>query len=342
MPDGVVDALISLLPVIGGAIAGAGASVYVQGRKAKIDRQSAQLDAERDYVYEAHKRLYADFQPLLFQLAEACDSALRRFYNLAKASHLGALDLGPENWLNDKRDSYYRLSTIYRFMAPVVIFKLCQRRLTFVDLGVDEHLRKQYALARLIYQTWNDGHDLAGISPALTYLPRWRTGHASDDAVTSNVVQHIVLGELDLIAEAMTATDPDGRQRCMDFGEFREAYLDSKTRLHERASVAEALFTDFRPDRRPVLWRLLLCQATLWHAFIVSVSTHVTPNSTGPLAEIDRTALLWRRDGEATGADDVEFPLAAATAHARSELERAVQFRTAPDGKQAALSARRR
>jgi hypothetical protein len=64
--------------------------------KRKSDRELAQLNAElietqerrkaqRDYEYEARKRLYSELQPLLFQLVEASDNAYWRIQGLARA-----------------------------------------------------------------------------------------------------------------------------------------------------------------------------------------------------------------------------------------------------------------
>jgi hypothetical protein len=46
--------------------------------KAALQATQAQQDAYSAYVYDARRRLYAEFQPLLFQLVEACESAYNR------------------------------------------------------------------------------------------------------------------------------------------------------------------------------------------------------------------------------------------------------------------------
>jgi hypothetical protein len=194
---------------------------------------------------------------------------------------------------------------------------------------VSTRLRRQYTLARLIYQTWNDGYDLAKISPELPYTPMWRAPNPSDPEATSRVVQHIVIGELDLIAEAMTVAGHDGSQRCMDFGEFRQAFLDPTSTLNDRASIIKALFKDFRPDRRPVLWRLLLCQATIWETFIdTATATETTLPSGISVGQRAGRHLDWRRADvdAATLSQAVDIPLAAARAHAQAEFDRAVQY----------------
>jgi hypothetical protein len=320
-------ALIGLVGSLSGVAGGLAVKVWEARQKAADEERSSLRAAERSYQFDALKRLYTDFQPLIFELVEACDSASRRFGNLCKASRQGALDLGPRNWLNDEANPYYLLSTIYRFMAPVVLFKLCRRRLTFVDLRVNDHVRQQYALARLIYQTWNDGYEMKALSPFIDYEPTSRWLKPSDPRASTHVMQHIVIGELDLIAEAMTITGPDGRQRCMDFGEFLEAYKNAKSTLHERAAILTDLFRDFSPDRRPILWRLLLVQATVWKAFCDSAIESDNPVSLGlEPDERNLERLRWWKADHPAAQEEFVSHLGFAAAHARSEYERAVQY----------------
>lgn len=326
MSDDIRVAFIGLIAgVIGGVIAVVG-NALLQRQQAGYDERAAQLEAERSYQYDARKKLYTDFQPLMFQLVEACDSASRRLGNLTKASREGHLGLGPDNWLASESDTYYRLSTVYRFVVPVVLFKLCQRRLTFVDLGVDRHVRRQFALARLIYQTWNDGHDLAARTPALRYTPTSRRMNVDAPNAAELADQQVVIGELDLIAEAMAVDGPDGRQRPMDFGEFLAAFSDEGNEVHKRAKVMEDIFRAFRPDRRPVLWRLLLCQWVGWQAFIRSATDPTTTVDFGYVGDATLDKLEWRTEAEKSTKPDVASDLVIASNYAKYEYERAAQF----------------
>ena len=63
----------------------------LEGLKAQLVESQAERDAERDYRYEATKRLYADLQPLLFQLSETCESAYNHTRGLARAARDGNL-----------------------------------------------------------------------------------------------------------------------------------------------------------------------------------------------------------------------------------------------------------
>jgi hypothetical protein len=286
----------------------------------RVERQAGR-DAERDYAYEARKRLYTEFQPILFQLGEACESAYGRIANLTIASKKHALELHGENWLNDS--DYYRLSTIYRLIAPTVYVRLCRRRLTAVDLTVDPRLRTQYAIAKLIYSSWNDGYELADTIPGYEYRPQWLSPGPDDSTPDSSIAQHLVIGELDLVAEALTVTDKDETRRCIEYGEFEEAYRDERSPIHQRVSIVESLITDFRPDRRPVLWRLLLCQACLHKILMASIAAVDVPSPGEAIDSRERTENFdWRWKGAAISFEEaVEQPFAAAHDHLARKLD---------------------
>src|SRR6266571_930724 len=114
----------------------------LEAYKDTLVEQQEERNARRDYQYEARKRLYQQYEPLLFQLVECCENAKERIYSLARTARLG--DLEPKGWLSSK--DYYLSSTIYFLLSPLVVFKLMQRSLTLVDLTVDPYLNDQYLL----------------------------------------------------------------------------------------------------------------------------------------------------------------------------------------------------
>ncbi len=288
---------------------------------ARLQRRQAEQTAQRDYEYEARKRVYQELQPLLFQLSDACESAYGRIQNLALVSREGWLEgTEPEkNWL---RGQYYRESTIYRLLLPAVLVRLCRSKLTLVDLSVEPRLRGQFALAKLIYSTWNDGYELAKIAG---YGDKYHPERAGHDPT----YQHVVTGQLDLAAAAITTTDASQERRPLDFGEFQRALAENGSDVSERVGVFEYLFEDFHPDRRPVLWRLLLCQAHLCRAFVKSmvVGEIVEPVDAIDLAE-EGPEFRWRR-GEAPATPEdkpvlseiLSEALDAARRHAQDEFE---------------------
>ena len=56
----------------------------LESLKADLAEKQAEKNARRDYLYEARKRLYQEYEPLLFQLVELSESALKRIYALAR------------------------------------------------------------------------------------------------------------------------------------------------------------------------------------------------------------------------------------------------------------------
>jgi hypothetical protein len=90
-----------------------------------------------------------------------------RITGLAENASQGNLS-GPRSYL---KDEYYRVSTIYRFLAPSAALKLMQRRLTALDLSLDEGLRRYYVLARQAFLAIGDEFAFARMGQPLDYRP---------------------------------------------------------------------------------------------------------------------------------------------------------------------------
>ena len=228
----------------------------------------AERDAQRDYVYEARKRLYTEFQPLLFQLIELCESAQNRILNLAESARGGHLGPDAPGWLDGY--GYYLNSTTHRLLAPLVMVRLAQRRLTLVDLSVDPQVRFQYAMAKQLRATWMESWELAESEPAIRYAPHdpqaSRRAHAEPQVYAR---QHVVAGYLDQAIDALIVRH-DTTDRCMTYGEFEDAINEPRSPLRDRTEEFAALFVGFHPQTRPVLWRTLLAQAHVYEALIRS------------------------------------------------------------------------
>ena len=264
--------------------------------------------ASRDYRFDALKRLYTELDPLLFQLREQSESALFRIYGLAKTARNGKLAVEStskkDNRLHRGSGSYLP-STLYRFMAPMATFRLCQERLTAVDLSLDDGFRQQqYLLAKLLYRSWSDGDEIAEIELGdVESLPYQTDRDDADPAVCSQ--QHVSVQKIERIIEWAMITR-DGTPRCLTLGEFFTAYESKNTtRFHQAIEPLKDVFVSFNPGSRPVLWRLLVVHAYLY----TSLSGRGFP--VGSLDSVfdddDRKRLSW------TGRLDVEdtaFPAA--------------------------------
>jgi hypothetical protein len=214
--------------------------------KDRLTREAAEESARRDYEYEARKRLYTQIQPLLFQLAELCESSYDRIVSLQRARVFRLLTPG----------SYVMLSTIYRLASPLVVVRQIQRNLTTVDLGVDSTVRGQYLVAKEIARTLTCGQQLAETNPKLDY--RWRNPAER---------QHIGIGELEMLVKLLSVTDANGVTRPMDYSEF-QACCQNDNRARRVVSYIEIRLAEANPLTKPVVWRTLVAQAYLQWAMM--------------------------------------------------------------------------
>jgi hypothetical protein len=206
----------------------------------RLSRQAAEESARRDYEYEARKRLYAQIQPLLFQLAELCESSYDRIVNLQQARVFRLLE---------SPGSYVMLSTIHRLASPLVVVRQIRRSLTAVDLGVDSTVRGQYLVAKEIARTLTCGQQLAETDPQLNY--RWKT---------KTERQYIGVGELEMLVTLLTIRDPDGSTRWMDYTEFQASYQNDE-RARQLVNRIQIPLLGANPLTKPVVWRTLVAQA---------------------------------------------------------------------------------
>jgi len=289
----------------------------------------SEKNARRDYVYEARKRLYQQYEPLLFQLVELSESAFRRISGLARSARQGHLRSAHTGWLapNDYYYDYYMASTIYRLLAPFAIIKLIQRLLTLVDLTVDRHINHQYALAKWLYLSFTEDFALAMVVPRLEYDPnheQWR--EKREKYPETYWRQGIFTGTLDNAVEALIVHDPNGIVRCMSFGEFENSYQTTKE--HHTFDACIDLFRNFHPKTRPVLWRVLVTQAHIYDALLrtremklTDSGNDPTPKLIQPLSEKERLDFDWRHSSEeATDEEVLKQPFDSAYVYLREHL----------------------
>ena len=301
-------------PAIGAAIAAIGgfiAAVY-QGRQraraeTKRDELADELATARDqanaqlaYEFDARKRLYEQLQPLLFQLKEQSESARWRIGGLAGSAREGRLYPCKRNRLRADSPSYLP-STLYRFMAPLVSYRLCQHKLTTVDLSLDEQLDVKYRLAKLLYRTWSDGKEIADCHP----LPP-----SASDRKQSNMS----LQKIERIIESMTFADgPADSPRCLALGEFLERYEHPYSPLRKAIEPLRALFIDFSPECRPVLWRMLIVHAHLYAALSSPAQGTLPPHPLDALSQDEWAKFDWRKpEDDRTDHETVEETFTAA------------------------------
>jgi hypothetical protein len=288
--------------------------------KADLAALQAEKNARRDYVYEARKRLYQEYEPLFFQLVELSETALwciRGLARMAKQGHLGPHHPG---WLSPDSRGSYLTTTIYRLLAPLAIIRLIQRRLTLVDFGVSSHINRQYTLAKYLYGSFHEDFEMANIIEPLDYDPNNEKQLEKRKTQPEKYwPQGVKLTWLDNTVEALIVDEPHGILRCMSCGEFENIVTQGKF------DAFRDVFTNFHPKTRPILWRILITQAHIYEALLhhreIQISApddRLALITLKPLSKEDRLKFDWRQESEeATDEEVLNQPFEAALAYLR-------------------------
>jgi hypothetical protein len=287
-------------------------------RNKYVDAQ-AERNSRRDYEYEARKRLYQECGPVLFQLAEFSEAAYYRIIGLAQTASRGDLNPGRDSFL---REEYYRLSTLYRLLAPSAALKILQRRLTLVDLSLDLTIQRQYTLIRQAFFAFSDEFTFSRLGPEpLDYNPF--DSEAESKARKEPSVywrQGLPLGVVESAIEAILAAP---EQRVMTYAEFEADYNRENTRVRENFDGISFLIEDFHPRTRPVFWRMLVTQSCVYR---VLSQPHALDSADWGLDDLripdsERLQFDWRSPSD-TGVDDaiVFEPLPVAEMYFREKL----------------------
>ena len=220
--------------------------------KSELLNSFSEKDARRDYEYEARKRLYAEIEPLLFQLHEATEEAYYRVKSLARTSRDNDLE-----WLT--REGYYLKSTIHRLLLPAVIFRIIQRRMTFVDLHVDATIQAKYHLVKMYAWSFTDDFDFK--IPGLAYKPDDATPERLKENPATYWRQGVYTGTLENAIDAMLMREGESL-RPMTFGEF-EAAVHPQAATRASLQPLVDLYFKFEPAKRPILARMLKAQGCI-------------------------------------------------------------------------------
>ncbi len=258
----IIAALASLLVAFISLLWGHKKSKQLEQLKADLAETRAEVDARREYEYEARKRVYEACGPLFFQLSEAAEDALHRILSIAQASRKGNLGHGHESWL-DQRGSY-RTSTYYNLLAPLAVYKMLRMRLTLVDLAVEPDIAWRFELVKRLFLSFTEHHEFACLEPPLKYEPDvsdWKVRRTQNEARYWQ--QGLAAGRLDTMAETLILREADSEPRIMSYGEFESTIWIGDTDMHSTFEPIFDIIAAFEPSSRPVLWRILIAQAHL-------------------------------------------------------------------------------
>jgi hypothetical protein len=303
MPVDIIVAVISALALVAVAIFTFRTQRQLEVIKASLAEAQAERDARRDYEFEARKRLYSELQPLLFQLKELSEGAYRWVLTLARTAQKGQL-----SWLSK---GYFLTMTLYRFTAPLAVFRLVHRRLTIVDFSVDKHIRVQYNITKQIYLSISDGFSIAkaGDHP-IPYEPH-EVRRLRRREPSIHPQQHLFRGHLDMIADALVVRDPDG-PRCMTYGEFETQFKKPRSDVYRATRALAAGFSEFEPRSRQVVWRMLIVQMyfhkALLHTFEPDTATFDQDTATFLGSPADLLSKKERQELDWRCGDDIVIP----------------------------------
>jgi hypothetical protein len=310
--------VISVIGVVAAAVLGAVINNWWTGR-------NEARKAQRDYEYDAKKKLLTEVQPMLFELSERCDEAFWRIYGIAESEAQGRLDKPCQKRRFRLESGYYLPSTIHRLVSPLVLFRMLETGMARFDFSLVPEATAKYRLAKHLYRTWNSGDSLASCGEAIEYDHEAKHKGEEGYAPVVHSLQHVRLGAVDSLVDLLTVPAGDGTTRCMRYGEFQDRYdammAETKVKGHPWSSPevaalhrAVTVFETFSPTTKPVLWRILMTQAVLLHWITLD---------TDPKKEITAHDVVERvRSTFSEAADDksVDTGLAAAEAYLSSHL----------------------
>jgi hypothetical protein len=240
----------------------------VEQLRADLAEEKSTKDARREYEFHARQRVYAEYEPLRFQLLEVVETAKCQIETMSEQ----ALDHKLERLGSTPTGNYWLLGTIYHLLHPAAVFRMAQRRLTLVDLRIEPTIHVEYTLAKKGYLALSHDARIADIA-ALTYTPYvdgWKEKREANPAHFRR--QGLPLGRLDNAVDTLIIRQDGGDGRLATFGEFESQFGTAKPEdVSGPVGAARDLFLGFNPTTRPVLWRLLLAQFVIYKALLASI-----------------------------------------------------------------------
>lgn len=250
--------------------------------RSEISAETSLRNARLAYEFDARKRLYAQVEPLLFQLFDAAEGAYHGVASLARTAKRQEL-----KWLES--EGYYSRHTVYRLFQPLSIYRLLQRSATLVDLNLDPAIRQRYQLVKECYILLTDDFGVKDLSPKLHYDPN-NPNAANEENRAVFAQQGCYIGNLDRLATSMIVEGD--HPRVMTYGEFEQALTTDKG-LKSHFEEIRQIFRGFTFQERPVLARLLLANAALMH-ILLSVFA-----ATKTMAELEQMCREFLRSEQA-------------------------------------------
>ena len=212
-----------------------------------VEEYLGDKNAERQYRFDALKRLYTAIGPLRFQLARACDEFSARIDRIGTGKQPYATSL----------EDYFGRSTLFRLLKLFAITELIERQIADADFNVDP---STVNLLRFKHQAFKC---LSSSAVSLDH----------PNAEWDKQIEHVFFDTLSIVSAAMILEDPGKQDRAMRFHEFN-MFVEEKNRLG-RINPFPRLFEDFTFDKKPILWVRFVTLAQLCNTFLATEGPRV-------------------------------------------------------------------
>jgi hypothetical protein len=206
--------------------------------KLRIDTELGDIGAQRQYEFDAKRRLYTAISPLKFQLLIAC-----RDFSQRVTGH------GSREVYSTSLTSYYGQSFTFRILRLFAICELIERQMSFADFSVDSASPTLIRFSKSIAIALSGGDLVKGHSKT-----SW-----------NNQVEHVFYDSLSRAANAIIKSDGP-TERVMRFHEFSEFLSTSSglKALHPFPSLME----DFAVNKKPLWWTRLVAVGYLCNRYV--------------------------------------------------------------------------
>jgi hypothetical protein len=205
----------------------------------QVETTLGEAGAEREYAFEAKKRLYTAIGPLRFQLLLACRDLAGRVQSYGAGRSYGLSLQG-----------HYGRSTLFRILRPLCLSELIERQIAYADFSVDSG-----AVDLLRFR----GSALAAFSGGNLV-----EGHPGVNWDTQT--EHIFFDSLSRCANAIMVQQTDGLERTMRFHEFEVMLRDREG--PSQVAPFPAILENMNPDAKPLFWLRLVAYGNLCNEFI--------------------------------------------------------------------------
>jgi len=206
-----------------------------------VEEYLGERAAERQYQFEARKRLYAAIGPLRFQLVVACSDFAGRIDRIGSGKQSYATTLS----------GYFGRSTTFRLLRLFAFSELIERQVAYADFSVDPSTINLLHFKNAAFRCMASSTIVLG-HPAANW---------------NEQVEHVYWDMLSRIAAVLIVDDGVGTPaRTMRFDEF-DKFVSTPENL-EAIHPIPTLMDGFSITAKPILWIRFVALAHLCTSFL--------------------------------------------------------------------------